>query len=146
MKNKGFTLLVLLASAALALSACASGGSSASLAGTSWTLISYGPANGQVPAVSGTQTSINFSTDGQMDGNVGCNSFGGGYEVKDGQIIFQPVMSTMMACLGSGIMEQESGVLKVLQGTVSYELQGSSLTIHAASGDEIVKLAAAGNK
>jgi heat shock protein HslJ len=116
------------------LTACR-GGSSASVVGT-WKLVSYGPADKQTPAAEGVDTSIEFK-DGKLNGNVGCNSFGGDYKVNGDQLTFGPIMSTMMACLNqSG--DQEQGILAVLKDTVKYSVSGDTLTITSADKAEIV--------
>ena len=116
--------------AVLMLAACA-GGSSASVEGQ-WKLVSYGPASSQTPAAPDVETSIEFNSDGNMTGNVGCNGFGGEYSVKGDQMEFGPVMSTMMYC--EEIAEQESGTLAVFQETASFVLDGDTLTITSADG------------
>ena len=115
--------------AVLMLAACA-GGSSASVEGQ-WKLVSYGPAASQTPAAPDVETSIEFK-DGQLNGNVGCNGFGGEYSIKGDQMEFGPVMSTMMYC--EEIAEQESGTLAVFQETASFVLDGDTLTITSADG------------
>jgi heat shock protein HslJ len=128
MKNILFVALLVI----LALSACA-GGSSASIQGQ-WKLVSYN----QIPAVPDVETTIEFK-DGQMNGNVGCNGFGGAYKVKGDSIEFGPVMSTMMFCEGP-IGEQEMGTLAVLQGKTSFVLDGNMLTITSADGNSVIVL------
>ena len=119
------------------LTACR-GGSSASVTGT-WKLVSYGLADKQTPAAEGVDTSIEFK-DGQLNGNVGCNSFGGDYKVNGDQLTFGPIMSTMMACLNqSG--DQEQGTLAVLQNTVKFAVSGDTLTITSADGKSAIVLA-----
>ena len=115
--------------AVLMLAACA-GGSSASVEGQ-WKLVSYGPAASQTPAAPDVETSIEFK-DGQLNGNVGCNGFGGDYSVKGDQMEFGPVMSTMMYC--EAVAEQESSTLAVFQETASFILDGDTLTITSADG------------
>ena len=115
--------------AVLMLAACA-GGSSASVEGQ-WKLVSYGPASSQTPAAPDVETSIEFK-DGQLNGNVGCNGFGGDYSVKGDQMEFGPVMSTMMYC--EAVAEQESGTLAVVQETAGFVLDGDTLTITSADG------------
>src|SRR6185369_10806025 len=93
------------------LAAC-SGGASASITGQ-WKLVSYGSAASQTPAASDVDTSIEF-LDGKLNGNVGCNGFGGDYEVKDDTLTLGPIMSTMMFCEGP-VGDQETGTLTVLK-------------------------------
>ena len=124
--------LVLGLLALLILAAC-SGGSPASLEGT-WKLDSYN----QIPAAADVDTSIEFK-DGQMSGNVGCNGFGGEYEVDGGAIKFGPVMSTMMFCEGP-VGEQEAAMLAVMNESATFVLDGDTLTIASGDGSSVIVL------
>lgn len=44
-----------------------------------------------------------FSENNQVDGNAGCNNYGGEYTIKDENILFNKVMSTMMICFDDDI-------------------------------------------
>jgi putative lipoprotein len=72
--------------------------------------------------------SLTFNPDGTLSGNGGCNGLGGDYKVKGDQITFGPIMSTLMAC-DEPRMSQEDAVHQVLMDTVSYEIDGNTLTI-----------------
>jgi heat shock protein HslJ len=131
--KKLMTILILLAASGSILSACADG-TSGSLKGTSWTLVSYGSKGNQTPAAPGIETSLNFGADGQVSGNMGCNGFGGKYTLKDGKIIFSELMSTMMAC-PEPQMTQESTSFQAMTGTVTYQFNGDTLMLYDASGE-----------
>jgi heat shock protein HslJ len=103
------------------------------LKGTSWKLISYGPVGKQTPAAVGIETSLEFNAAGEVDGNLGCNSFSGNYVMKGGNVIFSQIISTMMACLGPQ-MDQERLALKVMNDMVRYQVQGNTLVIYGADG------------
>lgn len=117
---------------ALLLTAC-SGNSSASIQGW-WKLISYN----QTPAVPNVETFIEFK-DGQLNGNVGCNSFGGDYTVNGDTITFGPVISTMMFC-NDPIGEQEKGILAVLQKSATFVMDGNTLSITSEDGNSSIVL------
>ena len=119
------------------LAACA-GGSPATIKGQ-WKLVSHGSASNQTPAAPDVDTSIEF-LDGQLNGNVGCNGFGGEYEVDGDVIKFGPVMSTMMFCEGP-VGDQEMVTVAVFQGSASYVLDGDTLTITSADGNSVIVLA-----
>ncbi|RPI69801.1 MAG: META domain-containing protein [Geobacteraceae bacterium] len=128
-------LIVLLAMVILA--ACASS-SSPSIQGQ-WELVSYGPPSGQISAAPDVETSIEFDSEGNISGNVGCNGFGGDYTVDGGTITFGPVISTMMYC--EAVAEQESSTLAVFHETVGFVLDGDTLTITSADGAMSIVLA-----
>ncbi len=137
-------LIALLTAGALLLSACGTGSGSgslaASLAGTSWKLVSYGPVSSPVNAVTDVETSLVFGTDGTVGGSLGCNSFGGKYEEKDGSVTFSEIISTMMACTDESRMAQEQAAFKVLNGSDTYTIQGETLTILDAAGENALTL------
>lgn len=75
-----------------------------------------------------------------MNGNVGCNGFGGKYEVDGDSITFNEVVSTLMFCEGP-VGDQESGTLAVLRDSATYVLDGNTLTLTSADGTSVVVLA-----
>jgi len=125
----------------LVLSACAT--NSASLTGTTWKLTSYGPIAGQVPAVANVETSLTFGTDGKISGKLGCNSMGGDYSVASGNITFDKVFATEMACPDPQ-MAQEGIAFLVLQNTTTYKIDGNTLTINSSDGKYSLKFVAQG--
>ena len=129
MKKTSMSLMILCV-VVLALAGCAPAADNL-LAGTSWRMTSYGPASAQIAAA--PATSLVFGTDGQVSGNMGCNGMGGKYSVSGQSITFGPLISTKMAC-EEPRMAQETEALKVFNGTVSFVLAGSTLTITSADG------------
>ena len=75
---------------------------------------------------------------------MGCNSFGGNYDVKGGNLAFSQMISTMMAC-PEPQMTQEGTAFQVMNGTVPFEIQGNTLKIHDASGATTLILSRTGN-
>ena len=131
-------IFVLLSVMAIALAAC-SPAKSASIVGE-WTLESYGDPANPTPAAPDVETSIIFGDDGQVNGNVGCNGFGGDYKTGDGTITFGALFSTLMFCEGPA-GEQETAVFGVFVETATYELNVNTLTITSADGNSIVVFA-----
>ena len=132
MKKYVFVLLAL-----LILSACA-GGNSASLEGT-WKLVSYGDPANPISTAPDVDTSIEFK-EGQVNGNVGCNGFGGQYEVDGNNVTFSEVMSTLMFCEGP-VGDQETATLNVLRETATFARNGDTLTIISQDGSMFIVLA-----
>lgn len=128
-------LLIVLA--LLILTACSSAGPSIT---GDWALVSYGDASNPTPAVPDVDAHINFDGNGQMSGNVGCNGFGGAYQLAGSEITFSGVMSTMMYC--DATSAQEQGVLSVFADQVQLQIQlnGDNLTITSADGASVVNL------
>jgi heat shock protein HslJ len=130
-----FTLLVL---AGIILSAC-SGATSAPLTGT-WKLVSYGSSASLTPTAD-VDTSIIFDEDGRISGNVGCNDSGGEYKVDGDKITFESISSTLMMCADTAIGDQETAVLSTLTETVTFVVDGNTLTLRSADGDSVIVLA-----
>ena len=137
MNKIALTVVTLFTASGLLLSACASQGTPASLPGTSWKLDSYGPAGNQTPAASGVDTNLDFGKEGTLNGNLGCNNFSGNYQETNNNIAFSMMISTMMACVGPQMTQEDIG-LKIMNGTVRYTIAGNKLTIYAATGDNAI--------
>ena len=129
MKMKKMLFVALLA--IFVLSACG-GRSSLDIQGQ-WKLVSYN----QTSAAPDVETFIEFK-DGQMNGEVGCNGFGGEYTVNGDTLEFGPIMSTMMFC--ENVADQESTVLATLQEKTSFVIDGNLLTIASADGNSSIVL------
>lgn len=129
MKNIIHTLITLIFAALWLLTACSPKETTANLTGKTWELVSI---VGQ-PAIMGIKTSLIFSEDGTINGNVGCNSFSGNYRQSGNELDFSQMLSTMMAC-EDAIMEQEYGVLSALNGTLTFQTKGSILSLFTADG------------
>lgn len=104
---------------ALGLAACAPEGGNAApepLWKTSWIAESVAGAPVAPPGV----ITLTF-TDGQVNGNGGCNSYMGGVTITGAKIKFGSLASTKMACLDGGRMQQEANYHTVLRDAVRYE-------------------------
>jgi heat shock protein HslJ len=119
--------LLVVCALALAISACSNSSTSTSLIGK-WKLTSYGPADSPSASVPDVDATIEFDKDGNVTGNSGCNGFGGTYEVKETQITFSQIVSTLMAC-DDPRMSQETAVFQVLRADVEYKIDGNTLTL-----------------
>ena len=138
MKKLHLYLITMFLVSGVMLAAC-SGGASDSLTGT-WRLVSYGSPANPTPAAPDIDTSITFTEDGKVEGNVGCNGFGGDYTVEGNTITFGPIVSTLMFCEGP-VGDQETTTLNVLFETVTFVMEGDTLTITSVDGSEVIVLA-----
>ena len=137
MKKLKLYVISLFVLSGILLTACA-GGTSNSVVGT-WRLDSYGAPGKTTPAAADVDTSIVFRGDGKIEGNVGCNGFGGDYTVEGNTITFGPIVSTLMFCEGP-VGDQETTTLNVLAETVPYTLEGETLTITSSDGSAVIVL------
>lgn len=110
--------------------------SSQSLAGTSWTVISYNTGTQAVTSVIiGTEITANFSEDGQLSGNASCNQYTTTYSTKDNTITIGPAAMTEMFCAEpEGIMEQERQYLVSLQTADTYKITGFDMEMRTQDG------------
>lgn len=78
---------------------------------------------------------LNFLGDGQVAGRATCNSFSARYELSGEGLRIGPIVATKMACLGEGIMEQESRFLDILGKAARFDIDADgTLVVHAADG------------
>jgi len=64
----------------------------------------------------------------RINGNDGCNGFGGMYQLNGTTISFDKLISTMMACPDSFVFEQFT---KILQGDLTYQATEETLVIQS---------------
>jgi heat shock protein HslJ len=103
------------------------------LEGTSWVLTSLAGS----PPLEGTTLTVEFSN-GEIGGSSGCNSFGGTYEARRKKLEVGELMSTLMACTDTGVMDQEQAFIGYLQDSASYEVNDTELKIITTEGTELV--------
>ncbi|MBI2330919.1 MAG: META domain-containing protein [Chloroflexi bacterium] len=133
MKLATFPALALLALAMVMFNACSN--ATPNLTGE-WKLVSYGNATNPTPALPGVDTTISFN-EGQFGGTVGCNTFGGDYQVNGNQITIDSIVSTLMFCTETSA--QESAVLTILSNqALNISLSGSQLTLSSQNGASVV--------
>jgi heat shock protein HslJ len=131
-----YWILVLAASAVVALAACSPTGGSASLEGTLWALESYQSRDGEtVDAVPNSGARAEFDN-GEVSGTSGCNRFFGPYEVDGNSISIGPLGSTLMAC-PEPLMEQEFGFMTALQSAATYGITGDTLELSNSDGEVV---------
>ena len=101
------------------------------LSGTSWEVTGYNNGKQAVTGtLAGTNLTADFGKDGNLSGNVGCNTYSGAYKVNGDQITIGPLASTMMACSEpAGVMEQEAQYLAALQSAATYQIEGNVLQL-----------------
>ena len=129
-KNLAFLFLM-----TVLLTACAG---TDPLSDTTWNLVSYGAIDNQTPALPDIVATISFDADGNLNGNVGCNGFGGSARISGNKIATGPLMATEMYC--EATMDQEMAVLMLLNGELAFEIDGNTLTIFSEDGKSALHL------
>lgn len=101
----------------LMLAGCASSpgrsGSTPELAGTRWTIASV---DGRAP-LGAENLTAQFGINGQIEGDSGCNHFSGPWIQSGNTLRVGELLSTRRACAEEDRQQQESRVLRILQGT-----------------------------
>lgn len=88
--------------------------------------------------VEGHQPTIQFGSDGSLNGTGGCNRFFGPYETSSGGIHIGPAAATQMACIDSAVSETESRFFAVLERVTRFEVKDGKLSLIAGEQPVIV--------
>jgi copper homeostasis protein (lipoprotein) len=93
------------------------------ITGKYWKLVRL---NGKQVEAGSREPFIRFTAkDSQVNGNSGCNSFNGKYELSEGnKIKFSPFAMTKMACMDSNVEEE---FMQVIGKTTSYSMTSDEL-------------------
>jgi heat shock protein HslJ len=112
------------------------------LEGTTWRLVAYRAESDMIPIeTSEALPRIEFA-EGRISGNVGCNTFTGGFSLDGDRLTIEPRMAmTMMACEGP-LMELEQAVTAHLANVASYRQQEAGLELLDAEGETLMSLEA----
>jgi heat shock protein HslJ len=117
----------------------------AGLPGSSWLVRGYN--NGKQAVVSviiGTELTAIFTTDGNLNGSSGCNTYNSSYQVDGESIAIGPAITTLRACAEpEGIMAQEEQYLAALQTAATYKINGERLEMRTAAGSKVADFVAA---
>jgi len=118
----------------------------APLAGTLWTLESYSLDGEAVSSViAGTTVTAEFSPDGNVTGNAGCNRYFAAYEVSKSTMTIGPAGSTKMYCgEPEGIMDQENRYLTLFESTAGYRIDEDRLDLLDEAGKTLLSYRAEG--
>lgn len=113
----------------------------ASLAGTSWLLLSYVNDAGEVKNVEPSSTVTAAFQNGAIMGNATCNQLSGTYTEAGNKLTLGPLAMTEMACLSDALMLQESQIIKRLSESATYEIANNQLLIKNAAGQTMLTYA-----
>lgn len=108
------------------------------LIGTSWILTEL---NGQ-PALSDTEVTLTFATDGSAFGTDGCNNYRTTVTVDGSNITFNPnAAATMMAC-PEPIMNQSTAYYAALTSAATFQVDAAALVLSDSAGTAVATFAA----
>ncbi len=104
------------------------------LPGSAWKPITLNGKN--VPADSAAL--VQFGDDGQVAGHGGCNNFTGKYSTHKKTITIGPLAATRKACV-EPVMNLEIMLFQVLDGSRSFQRNGTDLLLLDDAGAEIAR-------
>jgi len=100
-----------------------------------WSLQSIINKGNSVKLVPGTTITANFSAEGNINGNSGCNNYFTSYNVTENKISFGNAGSTMMFCgEPDGNMDQERIYLGILENSSTFSVVANELKIQDMDG------------
>jgi heat shock protein HslJ len=105
-----------------------------------WTVVSVLYDDAIRSVVVGTDLTADFSADGTISGNTGCNSFRGDYTLDGEKLHVGPLTAAKDACPSKEASRQEAGYLAALESAVRIEQAGPELTLLNAKGQMAVTL------
>ena len=115
------------------------------LTGRVWILTRLVNEGREQPLSQGHAATLRFQPgDHTISGSGGCNSFGGSYSIFGNSLRFGEMRSTLIACLDTAAMDQESAYLQALGAVESYRLDGDTLTLEGGSGRTAITFSPAG--
>jgi heat shock protein HslJ len=104
-----------------------------------WLLTGLAGDTGLEEPLAGSVVTLEVS-EGSVAGHGGCNTYRGRLTADDGAISFGPLMTTRMACLEDGVMDQEQRFLELL-GRVDGFDQGEGALKLTAGGEVVLSFA-----
>lgn len=82
---------------------------------------------------------IQFSGEGKLHGNGGCNNFFGSYELKGDRLIVSPLGATKKMCPPDA-MKHENSFFEVLQSELIWKRDGHKLELFGIDRKLLLKL------
>lgn len=114
------------------------GGNTDALAGSKWQPTSINGATLVNASAQPKPVTLEFGMAGEVNGWGGCNSYGGTYQTQADTLTFSPLISTKMACVDEGLMQQETQYFQILQNASHYSLAPEQLTVTGQGQDTLV--------
>ena len=129
-------IIILTAMLGLLLAAC---GAEAPWTPTEWRLVALGDADAPAEVVGGDPT-VRFTTETDMTGWTGCNSYGARYSARQSELRLDDLQWQEAGCPSDALFQQEQRMQELLATVVWYEItgEGDRLTIHSEGGQVLV--------
>nr|WP_290986382.1 META domain-containing protein [Halomonas sp.] len=145
---KKHSLLAALMVSTLALAGCtgidavsSDTASNASLKNTYWKLVTVGKRQAVVDGEAREAHLVLHTEGARLAGSTGCNNLMGSYEQRGDELSFGQLTTTSMAC-ASELMTLERDFLNALNDAVNWQVEGETLILDNAKGEELVRFEA----
>lgn len=103
-----------------------------------WALKSFGTKDSEDRLVPRTVISLEFATDGKLNGSGGCNRYFAAYEIGPGDSLkIKNIGSTRMAC-PQELMDQEMRYFKALQSVSVFKIENTLLQLFYGTGRQVL--------
>ncbi len=102
------------------------------LAGT-WRLVQYGDPNAPTAVIEGSEITLTFETSG-LNGNGGCNGYGGSFVFEGTTLTVSDVISTLMACADDTVTAQEAAYFAALGSVTGFQVGDATLQLFYPEG------------
>jgi len=81
-------------------------------------------------------------TEGQVNGNAGCNLYFGTVAIEGNTMLFGPLGATLRMCADDALMQQERHFLDALENTRNFRFSqdGKTLTLADADAEGLIRL------
>lgn len=111
-----------------------------------WSLVAYGDSSALQAMAIDSEITAEFSADGRLSGNAGCNRYMATFEVNDSgedsdRLAVGPVGLTRMMCADDAINEQEQqfvGLLERMAEGRPFQLSAKQLEIDLGDGKILI--------
>lgn len=111
------------------------GSDSEALAGSSWVAVSISGEDGPRAVITGNEPTIEFGPKGDtISGSTGCNTYSGHAAIGGGTMSLGQIGVTERGCIPREIMDQESLVLRILNGVETFLAADGTLTLQGPQG------------
>jgi putative lipoprotein len=96
---------------------------------------------GGTPVLKNVDSTLSITSDMRAGGRGGCNSYFAQAELGPESLRFSAIAATRMACLNEATTAQETAFFTALQSSRFWQLDGDTLILLDATGEELVRFA-----
>lgn len=112
----------------------------AGVIGAEWKLMEIQRSAEDVLNTEHLNVTLKFDAQGHAGGDSTCNYYGADYQTgPDQALTFHNLISTLILCVDTSLMDLEAEYYKALQGVTSYSFDGTTLQLFYNKGDSVLR-------